>query len=365
VSRLALWGAVAALVAATAAGAAPRDASPELPRPSLSLPESLEALAAAGPRVALATAGLGCTIRVIALGAANPKPVEVRGVGDGLTCDEEVVGNDSLVYGLWLGRSTIDVLLYESPSPHGDSYSVWTGRLPAGPVRQIDFWGWSDSEDPPGYGCSRDVAAGGGVIASAPAPNFAAVDAKVAKEPTCAGTQTTKISLSGSPPRTVSVPGSWSLLGTDGTRIVLSGLDEHGRPDGTLSVVGLDGRPGAAPRFDTATAKAAERAWLTPDGLVLLTRGGLRGPGWKTGPVGTAAVAYGRVLYIRGYGGGEVRVRRIRDGRDRHLLYLPQPSTNAELAAGSFGVAVAVETRHDHTSLYRVRWGTIDRVLPG
>ena len=55
-----------------------------------------------------------------------------------------------------------------------------------------------------------------------------------------------------------------------------------------------------------------------------------------------------------------MRVRRIRDGRDRLLTGLPV--NQAELAAGSFGLAVAVDT--GRVRLYRLPWRTIDGVLP-
>jgi hypothetical protein len=55
-----------------------------------------------------------------------------------------------------------------------------------------------------------------------------------------------------------------------------------------------------------------------------------------------------------------LRVRRVRGGADRALLRLP--TTEALVAAGSFGVAIATGT--ETTRVYRLPWRTIDRVLP-
>ena len=53
-------------------------------------------------------------------------------------------------------------------------------------------------------------------------------------------------------------------------------------------------------------------------------------------------------------------MRRIRTGLDRVLLRLP--AGEADLAAGSFGVAIAL-TAGETVKLYRLPWRTIDRTL--
>jgi hypothetical protein len=54
-------------------------------------------------------------------------------------------------------------------------------------------------------------------------------------------------------------------------------------------------------------------------------------------------------------------VRRIADGVDRALVALPV--RNTLLAAGSFGLAVALVT-DAKTAVYRLPWRTIDQTLP-
>jgi hypothetical protein len=85
------------------------------------------------------------------------------------------------------------------------------------------------------------------------------------------------------------------------------------------------------------------------------------GPGWNLPRVYVATVAYGRVVYVRG---NTLRVRPIRGGADRRVLALPGGSKL--VAAGSFGVALAVQrgSENPRTSVHRIPWRTIDAVLP-
>ena len=72
----------------------------------------------------------------------------------------------------------------------------------------------------------------------------------------------------------------------------------------------------------------------------------------------SATVANGRLLYVHGT---TLRLRRISDGRDRLLAALP--AARAKVAAGSFGLAVALDKRGS-AEVYRLPWRTIDAVLP-
>jgi hypothetical protein len=94
---------------------------------------------------------------------------------------------------------------------------------------------------------------------------------------------------------------------------------------------------------------------------VLREPGRIVGPGWTIsglGPVPEAGIALDRLFYLSGR---VVRVRRLRDQRDRPLLVLPR--AGARLAPGSFGLAVALSS-NAATTVYRIRWRTIDRVVP-
>ena len=119
----------------------------------------------------------------------------------------------------------------------------------------------------------------------------------------------------------------------------------------------LDGKRLAVPAVPAAVARAAIDGWLTPGGLVLETAGSVVGPGWTVRTTGSVTLGYGRLVYVQGRTLG---VRRIRGGADRPLLRLP--TTEALLAAGSFGVAIATGT--ETTRVYRLPWRTIDRMLP-
>jgi len=305
-------------------------------------------LAAAGPRVAVGTSQ--CVIRVTAL-AALARPVTVAPPA---ICR----GGEAGVDGVWLGRSAIAAQTIEAPSPHGESYGLWTGALPRGPLRQQgDDWGWTDSDSPPGYGCAWSAAAGGGVIAIAQIPNRLAVDQGLAGKPACPAGPTTTIRLIGAAQTRLALQGSWSILATDGKRLALARLNESALQTGELAVVDLHGSRLATRPIPPVVVRAALDGWLTPEGLVLETTKSYVGPSWTVHAIGSATVGYGRLLYVKGR---TLRVRRIRDGVDRALLRLP--SSETLLAAGSFGVAIAAG--QESTSVYRLPWRTIDRVLP-
>lgn len=355
--RTAFVLAVAALAAVVpAAQTAPR----ALPAPSFTLAGALEGLAAAGSRVAVSAY---CDVRVATLGSGTkPKapPVRVRRVP---CADPDAEGS---VYDLWLGRRSVALELIEAPSPHGESYSLWKGPVPSGPVRQLGgSWGWrDDNPDEAAHGCEGVVVSGGGVIASTRVPNRFGVANGLTKKPECASSGTTVIALDGASRPSTTVKGSWTLLATDGKRLALSRLDEEGSATGELSFVGLDGKPLETPKVAPAIVKAAGGGWLAPEGLVLSTRAGLEGPGWRLRNVYAATVAYGRVLYVKG---NAIRVRRIADGVDRPLLTLPRGGGDKLVAAGSFGLAVAVQTEKAgdyRTSVYRIGWRAIDAALP-
>ena len=105
--------------------------------------------------------------------------------------------------------------------------------------------------------------------------------------------------------------------------------------------------------------KTAFDGWLAPEGLVLDSRKGLVGPGWTIRGTGAVTVGEGRVVYTRGR---DLRVRRIRGGLDRVLLRLP--AGEFDLAAGSFGIAIASPPARG-VKLYRLPWRTIDKTLDG
>jgi hypothetical protein len=250
-------------------------------------------------------------------------------------------------------------------SPHGVAYSLWKGALPSGPLRvPAGEWGWrDDNPDEPSSGCAVAVGTGGGVIASVEVPNRLAVEEGIADYVACTGKETATIVLdNASRPRTT-VAGSWTLLATDGRRLALSRLDDEGVPTGELMLVGLDGRRLPTPQLAPATIKAASTGWLVPEGLVLRTKRAIVGPGWTIARA-VATVASGRMIYSRG---NALRVRRIKDGVDRLLVKLPRGSTPL-LAAGSFGLAVAVDVKTGEeryrTDVYRIGWSVINGVLP-
>jgi hypothetical protein len=328
----------AAVVASTQASA--------LPPPSFRLAWYPSALAAAGPRVAVAASD--CRILVAAL-AADSKPVAVRAPKQ---CRDRE--SDVALWDLRLGRAALAVTTIDAPSPHGESYALWTGPLPRGPLRQQgDDWGWTDSSVPHTFGCAWSIAAGGGVIAFAQVPNLLGPF-----EPACPAGPTSKIILRGAAPAQLTVAGSWSILATDGRRLALARLDRVGRETGELALFDLRGKRLAAPKVARAVVKSAFQGWLAPEGLILETGRGVSGPGWTVRGVRAATVALGRLIYLKGR---TVRVRRLRGGADRALLKLP--TSRALLAAGSFGLAIATGTE-DSSTVFRVPWRTIDRTLP-
>jgi len=330
---------VAAVVVASAHASA-------LPRPSFRLSWYPSALAAAGARVAVAAAD--CRILVAAL-AAGSKPVAVRAPQQ---CRDEE--SDVQLWDLRLGRAALAVTTIDAPSPHGESYALWTGPLPRGPLRQQgENWGWTDSDVPHTFGCAWSVAAGGGVIALAHVPNVLGPF-----ETACPAGPSSKIILRGATPAELTVAGSWSILATDGRRIALARLDKVGRETGELALFDLHGKRLATPKVAPAVVRSAFQGWLAPEGLVLENGRGVSGPGWTVRGVRAATVAEGRLLYLKGR---TVRVRRLRGGADRALLRLP--TSQALLAAGSFGLAIATGTDESST-VFRVPWRTIDRTLP-
>lgn len=305
-------------------------------------------LSGSGSRVAVVTSE--CSVRV---GRFGRPPATVRPPAP-CRDPEASVATD----GVWLGRNAIVVQTIDSPSPHGDTYGIWAGPLPRGPLHQVGSdWGWTDSDVPGGYGCAWSVASGGGVIAMAKTPNALAVEHGNDAKPVCPAGPTTTIRLIGTSPSSFSIPGSWSVLATDGKRVALVRLDANAHLTGELGLFTSNGKRLATPTVAAATIKTAFRAWLTPDGIVVATRTGVVTPRWSVREGGDVTVGYGRVLYLKGR---TLHVRRIRGGPDRPLATLP--SSESLIAAGSFGVAIA--TGSETTSVYRIPWRTIDRVLP-
>ena len=308
-------------------------------------------LAAAGARVVVGTSS--CAVRVANL-ASGKKPVSVR---QPEACRS---GDIVAVDALWLGRAALIAQTIDAPSPHGEQYALWTGPLPRGPLRQRGGeWGWTDSDVPAGYGCDWSVAAGGGIIALTQVPNRLAVDRDIEDKPACpaAATATTKISLIGAAAVQFTLAGSWKILATDGKRLALTRLNALGLSTGELALVDVHGTRLAPPAIAASVVKKAIDGWLTPQGLVLETAPSISGPGWTVHTRGAATVGYGRLFYVQGR---TLRVRRVRGGADRAVLRLP--SSEALIAAGSFGLAIATGT--ERTSVYRVPWSTIDRTLP-
>lgn len=332
---------LAALTVATPAGAA----SPALPTPSLTMPGHLQALTASGPTAAVAA---GCAVRLVNLSLAT-RPVPARGT---LPCA------DARIVQLGLGRTAVDAVVGESPSPHGERFTLWRAPRQAGPFRQVGgAWGWTDSGVPAGYGCARAVVVGGGVILTAQQPNRLAVEQGLASEPSCPAGATTTILMDGATRPKLVVGGSWTPLATDGKRLILARLDPLGRRTGEAELVDLAGRKLPFAQPDPPIVRGATAAWLAPEGLVIRTGPRIFGRGWTVGDIRAATVGQGRVVYASG---GQLRVRRIGGGPDRLLLRLP-PGGLA-LAAGSFGVAAAID-QGSRVSLYRLPWRTIDRTL--
>jgi hypothetical protein len=327
-----------------------------LPAASFTVPGYVAALAASGARVGVATLSDSCVIRVAELARATT-PTTVK--TSALPCSRAQDGSDANVEDLWLGKTTAAATVVDSPSPHGESYTLWTGPLPQGPLRRVGSeWSWTDSDRPPSFGCARAVAAGGGVIAETTVPNRLGVEQGLESRPACRGGATTKITLTGAARAQTVVGGSWTVLATDGKFLALARLDDQGVQTGELSLVGLDGKLVGMPQTDANAAKQATGGWLTPDGLILRTRTQISAPDWTIRGVTDATVAEGRLLYVQGR---VLRVRRLRDGVDRPLRVLPRKG--ALVATGAFGLAVAVDNGR-RTSVYRLPWHLIDATLP-
>jgi hypothetical protein len=358
-------GIVAALALAASASAAP-----PLPAPSLTVTGRLQALTAAGRYAVVATqtrAG-ACAVSVADLIRGG----RTRQLSGPQVC--RAGGGDAVVADLWLGKRTILAEAIDSPSPHGDSYSLWTAPLAGGAFTSFgDGWGWSDSDGdgPSGQGslgCADTVGAGGGTIALASGPNLLGsleiggpgVDSCL---PGSDGAPTYVHYLDGSLPD-ATVPGAWSVLATDGTSVLLAALGGDGKPSGQLSLRTLDGAPTSIPAVPAGLVAKALRTWIAPEGLVLqsvnrVSAWPAHGAHWTVGNAQDAAVAEGRVAYLKGR---VLHVRRIADGADRQLVVLPVGSDGL-VAAGSFGIVVATGQK-GNTALYRVPWRTVDRVLP-
>ncbi|MDQ3822592.1 MAG: hypothetical protein M3321_05065 [Actinomycetota bacterium] len=342
--------AVTAIVVTIVAGA--HSSAP--PAPGYRLPGQLRALAAAGPRVAIATSGgpASCLIRVVALTSRR-----ATAVAPPRSCRDEEA--DVWVSELWLGRSALAAETIGSSSPHGELFELWTGPLPRGPLRERGAWGWTDSDpDEPAYGCAWSVAAGGGVIAMVRVPNRLGAANGVADEPTCPAPPAARIVLLGAPRPAVTVAGSWNILATDGKRLALARLGVDGAQTGELALVDLRGKRLRTPAVSRAVVRAALWGKLTPEGLVLETRRRLYGPGWSVAGGDLVTASQGRLFYLKRRA---IHVRRIRGRADRVLLSVRDPYV--QFAAGSFGLAVATTTE-EATTVRRIPWRTIDTVMP-
>jgi len=355
----AVLAAAAFVVGVPAAGAT----TIPLPKASFTLTGHLEALTAAGGSAAVATEkpGADCMITVTSFAGR-------RQITGPAACQAASRDGVSVISALWLGRQTIVAQAIDSPSVHGDRYSLWAGPRSGGPLTAYGAgWGWSDSDGdgPAGQGsigCASTVAAGGGTIALASGPNLLGdrelggpgVDSCLP----VAGVST-HIAFVDGPAAGLDVPGAWSVLATDGKSVLLEALGDYGKPTGQLSLRSLDGTTSATPTVPAGIVTNAVRAWLVPEGLVMQSvnrvSAWLAGGGhWAVPNADDVAVAQGRVVYFKGR---VLHVRRIADGADRQLLVLPRGSDGL-LAAGSFGIAIATE-RRGFTSLYRVPWRSV------
>ena len=197
------------------------------------------------------------------------------------------------------------------------------------------------------------------MIAAARTPHRLGWDHGLDQEsPACPSHGSTTVELSGASRTRLVVPGIHAPLATDGKRVLLAELDENGARTGKVSLLDLAGTAFPAPRIDPALVKIATSVWLTPDGLVIDSRRGLKGVGWAVPRAGAVTVGLGRVVYQVGR---QLRVHRVKGGPDRLLLVLPRGEPL--LAAGSTGVAIAVGTG-EAFKLYRLPWRTVDLTLP-
>jgi hypothetical protein len=123
---------VVCLAAVVAAAPGAQATSRVLPAASFTVPGYVAALAASGARVGVATLSDFCVIRVAELARATT-PTTVK--TSALPCSRARDGSDAYVEDLWLGKTAAAATVVDSPSPHGDSYTLWTGPLPQGPLR--------------------------------------------------------------------------------------------------------------------------------------------------------------------------------------------------------------------------------------
>ena len=171
-------------------------------------------------------------------------------------------------------------------------------------------------------------------------PNRLGIVNSVADEPTCPAPPAARITLLGASQSTVTVPGSWNILATDGKRLALARLGAHGAQTGELALVDLRGKRLRAPAVSRAVVKAALWGKLTPEGLVLETQRAIYGPGWSVAGGDLVTASQGRVFYLERRA---IHVRRIRGRADRILMNVRDP--NVQFAAGSFGLAVATTSK--------------------
>ena len=228
---------------------------------------------------------MSCDVRVVD-GGARPKLLQRFGF-----CREDRF--DSAVLGLWLGRKTIVEEIIISPSPHGEAYQLWSGPV-GGTLHQIGGeWGWTDSDEPPTFGCDRMVAAGAGALAITPVVNNAGDGTS------CATHTTTPVLLRGSLNRRLDVPGAWGALATNGKRIALAGFDSEGRRTSQLAVIGIDGRRLSSPQLRRQRHPDRVPRVVHARRLFLDTRRGLVGPGSRllVGGYDDVTIAEGRAVY--------------------------------------------------------------------
>ena len=87
-----------------------------------------------------------CTLRLLRLDRPST-PVRVKSPG---LCPGD---GDQVVDDVWLSRASIAAEAYDSPSPHGEAFSIYLGPRPAGPLRIArGEWSWTDSEPPCAFG---------------------------------------------------------------------------------------------------------------------------------------------------------------------------------------------------------------------
>jgi hypothetical protein len=235
-----------------------------------------------------------------------------------------------------------DVLGQYRPSSEARNRSPATSRRPSKTVT-VDRFG--------------NIADGGGIIAMTKVPN-------TNSEPTsCTEIETSTVIVKGALSRQFPVPGSWSVLATDGKRIALAQLSTKGVRTGQTADRRHGGRTLATPRFRAGDVRKGEPGRLTPKGLVLYVGGrGLVGTGSKLllKDESKVTIAEGRIFYLPDK---TIRARRLRDGIDRKVITLP--SSLAAFEGGSFGLAVlAAGRKSSRVSAYSVPWRMIDAILP-